>query len=364
MNESAKRLRVHLTNVTALGPSQVVRSLLPALETIGPMQVGEIFLPDHGLLSEYERVTPGPPLRYYRRFLPNVLSRALECSILSRQFDGEGPLLVLGDVPLRCRCPQVVFVQSSHISARVRPGNWRKAVQHAIARRLFRANAAHVVQVIVQTELMRSQMEASYPVLQGRVLVVAQPPPSWLLVSGVRRTGRIAGRSGALELFYPAASYANKNHRLLAEIRSSDAQSWPVARLALTITAAGHPNPAIPWIDCVGFLAPTGMVEEYARTDAVLFLSTTESYGMPLVEAMHVGLPVIAPDLPYATTLLGQEAIYFDARRPDSLRSAVQELHRRLQHGWWPDWSDRLSRAPKDWAAVARRMLEAFDRPA
>ena len=103
------------------------------------------------------------------------------------------------------------------------------------------------------------------------------------------------------------------------------------------------------------------MVDAYSRTDGVVFMSTTESYGMPLVEAMHIGLPVIAPDLPYATTLLGEQAIYFDVRRLDSLRAAVVELHRRLERGWWPDWSDRLAHAPKDWAEVARWMIEAFN---
>ena len=34
--------------------------------------------------------------------------------------------------------------------------------------------------------------------------------------------------------------------------------------------------------------------------DALLFLSTDESYGFPLIEAMFVGLPIICPDLPYA----------------------------------------------------------------
>jgi glycosyltransferase involved in cell wall biosynthesis len=360
MNKTVKRLRVHLTNVTALGPSQVVRSLLPALETSGSIRIEEMFLPDHGLLSEYERVTPGPAARRYRRFLPNVLSRALECSLLSRQFDGDDPLLILGDVPLRCNCPQVVFVQSSHIATRIRPGDWRTAIQHGVARRLFRINAARVSRVIVQTDLMRSLLETSYPSIRGRVTVIAQPPPSWLLVSGLRRTGRVdAARNGRLNLFYPAASYATKNHRFLADVRADEATDWPVERLALTIAREANPNPGLGWIDCVGFLPPTGMLEEYARTDAVVFLSTTESYGMPLVEAMHIGLPVIAPDLPYASTLLGDQAIYFDLRRHESLRAAVVELHRRLERGWWPDWSERLALAPKDWTAVARRMLDA-----
>jgi glycosyltransferase involved in cell wall biosynthesis len=100
------------------------------------------------------------------------------------------------------------------------------------------------------------------------------------------------------------------------------------------------------------------MIDAYSKIDAVLFLSKTESYGFPLVEAMFVGLPIVCPDLPYAHTLCGDQAIYFDPDQPDSLREALFRLHSFLEEGWWPDWRERMSRIPKDWQTVARRFLE------
>lgn len=352
-------LRVHLTNVTAPGPAQVVGSLLPALEACANARVEEIFLPDRGELALYSPVTPGVAARPYRRFLPTFVSRALECTLLARRFDGNTPILVLGDVPLACRARQVVFVQTAHVAGRIRSPSWRNTIKNGVARQLFRLNASRVSAFIVQTEIMKTLLEDRYPQSRGRIVVIAQPPPSWLLDAGLRRTGRLNPDAERLELFYPAADHAHKNHALLGRIRPSDAAAWPVDRLALTIPSTAHPSPSIGWIECTGFLPPRDMLRAYAGTDGVVFLSKTESYGLPLVEAMYVGLPVVAPDLPYAKTLCGDQAIYFDPDRVDSLREAVVELRRRLERGWWPDWSVRRRGIPENWSVVARQFVQA-----
>jgi hypothetical protein len=75
---------------------------------------------------------------------------------------------------------------------------------------------------------------------------------------------------------------------------------------------------------------------------------------------MSVGLPIVVPDLPYARVLCGSGAIYFTPGDLGSLRGALVDLHQRLATGWWPDWTDRLSRLPRDWAAVAETMAAAI----
>jgi len=351
------RLRVHLTNVTAPGPAQVVQSLLPALEHCPGAQVAEIYLPDRGELAGYERHASGPAPRRYRRLLPAPLSRVLECSVLARRFDGE-TLLVLGDVPLACRARQVVFVQTVHLASDVRSPDWRTAVKNSVGRWLIRRNARRVSTFIVQTDVMQALLEQTYPQTRHKIMVIPQPPPAWLLESGLQRTGRVASAGERLDLFYPAASHPHKNHELLARIRAADAADWPLRRLTLTIAPAANPNRTVEWIHCAGFLPPAEMLANYGRTDGVLFLSKAESYGMPLVEAMRVGLPVIAPDLPYARTLCGEQALYFAPDDAESLRQATVELRQRLGSGWWPDWSGRLSTIPATWAEVAGRFLQ------
>jgi hypothetical protein len=360
MSEPKCKLRVHLTNVTAIGPVQVVKSLLPALEADETAAVEDIYLPDSGELAAYTRISPGPPPLAYRRFLPRAVSRMLECTLLARRFDGDTPIVVFGDIPLHCDSPQVVFLQTAQLCEPPASPIWRRQWTHGLARLLLRLNARRVAAFVVQTDLMKDMLERTLPVARGKVMVIAQPAPSWLIESGLRRNGRRFPDADKLDLLYPADSYPHKNHALLGRIRPEESTAWPVARLTLTIDARAHPNPGIGWLDCAGLLAPANLLRRYGEADALVYLSTTESYGLPLVEAMHIGLPIVAPDLPYVRTLCGDQAIYFDVTSIESLRLALVELQRRLAMRWWPDWARRSPPLPDDWASVASAFVNVI----
>ncbi len=357
MSERQAAVRLHLTNVAGAGAIQLVKSLLPALERSAVARISEIHLPDRGELANYRALGPDVRPRRYRRRLPNAVSRALECTLLAARFDGSTPLLVLGDIPLRCRGPQTVFVQTPLLaapsSAHRLPERWKLAV----ARWLFRLNARHAGAFIVQTSVMKASLTASYPEIADRIHVLAQPVPAWLIDAGLRRRGRHVALDAPLTLVYPAATYRHKNHRLLGDIDAATAATWPVRRLTLTIAPDLSPAPALPWLSCCGFLPPQGMLDLYRDVDALLFLSLDESFGFPLLEAMFVGIPVVCPDLPYARAMCGDGAIYFDPTSTGSLQHALETLHRRLARGWWPDWSAALAKFPADWDAVAAAML-------
>ncbi|OCW24941.1 glycosyl transferase family 1 [Pseudomonas sp. S3E12] len=361
---TSNSIRLHLTNIAGLGAVQLLKSLLPALEQNKSVHVVEVYLPDKGELSSYRSADQSIKVTIYRRQIPNALSRLMECLYLGQRFSGEVPLLVMGDLPIRCTTRQTVFVQNSHL---LRPSKraWdRASLKLALLRYVFRSNLKYAQTYIVQTTLMRDALIKSYPSLQSRVQVVPQPVPAWLLNSGIRRTGRVATASELLRLVYPAAGYPHKNHKLLAAINNSDMTQWPIASLDLTLDEESNPAPDLPWLQCRGILSSQEMLDAYREMDAMLFLSTDESYGFPLVEAMFVGLPIICPDLPYARVLCGDQAIYFDVGSTDSLRIAVNELHERLAGGYWPDWGEQLKAIPKDWETVAKTMLDIAAQPA
>jgi hypothetical protein len=249
-----------------------------------------------------------------------------------------------------------VFVQTTLLAGGA--GQEREALKYRIARRLFRWNQGRVSAFIVQSEAMRLALEKSYPEIAGRVHVILQPVPRWLEAHRGCRSKRASHDGAGLRLFYPAANYPHKNHALLGRIGAAEAAAWPVESLTLTLPPAANPNRGLSWLRCVGLLDAEQVVSAYKGADALLFLSLTESYGFPLVEAMWVGIPILCPDLPYARALCGEGAIYFDPSDPSSLKSAVVRLEQRLADGWWPDWSRQLSRLPGGWSEVARRVME------
>lgn len=317
----------------------------------------QLYLSDQGAFSNYQPENRQTRLVTYRRTLPNALSRVLECTMLARQFDGNEPLLVLGDLPLRCRAPQTVLVHTPNL---LRPArrNWTVGgLKYAIARALFRFNAPYAQAFIVQTVWMRDALASSYPAIADRIHVIAQPVPAWLLAAKLQTRTVRGNQHPKLRLIYPSAWYPHKNHRLLADIAAEGAGDWPVETLQLTIPQDKNPAPALNWVKCCGFLAPDAMIEAYQTVDGMLFLSTDESYGFPLVEAMVVGLPIVCPDLPYARVLCGDGALYFDPMSADSLHTAMLDLQTRLAEGWWPDWGQQLRHIPRDWASTARQMV-------
>jgi glycosyltransferase involved in cell wall biosynthesis len=235
------------------------------------------------------------------------------------------------------------------------PGISLASAKYGVLRWLFRRNASRAGAFFVQTEAMRDALVKRYPEVKGRVHVIAQPAPDWLRASAFRDrlVEPLGGRH--LRLFYPAASYPHKNHALLA---GASRVEWPVERLVLTVPETEHPDPAASWIRCVGRLDQAAVLAEYAATDALLFLSLSESLGFPLLEAMSAGIPIVAADRPYARAVCGSEALYFDPESQSSLVSVLAELRRRLDAGWRPNWESQLSRLPASWSDVAQSMVE------
>ena len=348
-------VRLHLTNIVGLGAVRLLQSLLPSLVTQYKYRIGEVYLPASGGLSNFSLFENETVQSYYKRYLPNAISRLLECTLFGSKFDGVTPLLVFGDIPIKCKSNQTVFVQTPLLIRGSITGRQLGAIKYWIARWLFRRNMQYASKFIVQTEAMKSSLSESYPEIKELIHVVGQPAPDWLITSQLTRTKFHDNPETGLKFFYPAAAYPHKNHRILKQIDQS--APWPISELILTIPANLNPNPAIPWIRCVDKLEPDAVLEAYQTADALLFLSLSESFGFPLVEAMWIGLPIICPDLPYARTLCGEQAIYFDPKNVVSLHAAVVELNKRRDSGWWPDWKRQLAFIPKDWNTVAEAMI-------
>lgn len=354
----AQPLRVSLTNVTGLGASVLARSLVTAFEASPTLRVSKYYVPDASQFAQCGTGVAGK-LEVYHRKLPNAVSRVLECTVLAGHFDGPEPLLVMGDLPVATRARQIVFVQSAHLISDVSSNGLVDRLRYRIARSILRRNQRHVAAFVVQSEIMRTGLAETYGIDRNRIHVISQPPPAWLLESGLARRSESRKRGQRLRLFYPAAAYPHKNHDLIAGARGDP--SWPELIETLTLTIEPELCPVTEgWVDCAGQLDAAAVVEAYRQSDALVFLSKTESLGFPLIEAMWVGLPIVCPDLAYAHTLCGEQAIYFDPGDLASLKQALMVLRTRLDDGWWPDWTAQLEQVPSGWDDVAGAFSEVI----
>lgn len=104
--------------------------------------------------------------------------------------------------------------------------------------------------------------------------------------------------------------------------------------------------------------------EEYEkllnRATALISLSRAEGYGLPLVEAMALGTPVIASDIPIFREVGGDAVSYVDPGSPEAFAAAVMELS---DEALWQERSRRsVERASGfDWNESARQLLAAAE---
>jgi glycosyltransferase involved in cell wall biosynthesis len=109
----------------------------------------------------------------------------------------------------------------------------------------------------------------------------------------------------------------------------------------------------------VWFESATDAELEYAyrHAAALIFASQCEGFGLPLVEAMQYGLPVLASDIAIFREIGADYPSYFDPRDPRGLSEAI----RRLQSvSGSPDARpvDRVPRHWLSWTDSARMLLE------
>ena len=64
----------------------------------------------------------------------------------------------------------------------------------------------------------------------------------------------------------------------------------------------------------------------YRHAKALVHPSRSEGFGLPIVEAMYFGLPIIASDIPIFHELMGDEYISFDPTHIQSIADAIQSF--------------------------------------
>lgn len=77
-----------------------------------------------------------------------------------------------------------------------------------------------------------------------------------------------------------------------------------------------------------GFLGEAALADRYAAADVAVFLSEYEGFGLPALEAMARGVPVVTSTLPALGEVFGQAALLVDPRDAPGVAAAVDRVLR------------------------------------
>ncbi|WP_020411336.1 glycosyltransferase [Microbulbifer variabilis] len=162
-----------------------------------------------------------------------------------------------------------------------------------------------VSEYIVQTPTMQRDLLQWYSAAGRSRAPTVNVLPFFDTIAGANVPGEF---SHEWDFIYVADGEAHKNHRVLLEAWRLLAQEGLYPSLALTLTSRDDPlklevEAARAKVGLnifnLGKLHRERVIELYKRTRAMIFPSTSESFGLPLIEATQLGVPILAPELDY-----------------------------------------------------------------
>ena len=93
---------------------------------------------------------------------------------------------------------------------------------------------------------------------------------------------------------------------------------------------------------------------------ALVSASKDEGFGIPLVEAMQQGLPIVVSDIPIFREIAGSAGSYFDPDSPEDLAARILELAN--QKTWGQASQAGLERAKEfDWDESAKKLVNFLE---
>jgi glycosyltransferase involved in cell wall biosynthesis len=191
--------------------------------------------------------------------------------------------------------------------------------RHQLAYRkyFYERTALKAAAVITASDFARSRILSHLGLDPERVFVVHH---------GVD-TSALTPQLGEREnfLLYPARAWGHKNHaRLIAGVRILREHD-PTLRLVLTGGALASLGPLPEWVDVRGVVPAEELRWLYRHARALVFPSLYEGFGLPPLEAMAAGCPVVSSNAGSLPEICGDAAVFFNPYDPSDLARAVMD---------------------------------------
>ncbi|HEY4248068.1 MAG TPA: glycosyltransferase [Lacunisphaera sp.] len=213
------------------------------------------------------------------------------------------------------------------------------ATDIAIREKEYRESCRVAAHVICTSEFTRQDVHQRYGVPLEKMTTIWNLPPRLMgeamAPSTIRRLLKGLGIKAPF-LYYPAQPWLHKNHRTLLEAISLLDHSLPKDyKLVLTGQPfpADHPAAALMLSPAIrdrvihlGYRSPAQVAALYRTAQAMIFPSLFEGFGLPLVEAMQQGCPIVCGQHTCLPEIVGSAGLFTDVSSPDALARAILSI--------------------------------------
>ena len=238
-------------------------------------------------------------------------------------------LLVQYTLPPMSRVPGVVVVHDLSFE-RPEARDWIPRPSLLRYRASIRASAVRARRVVVPSQFTKDDVIQRYGVHEDRVMVAGNALDSALEVA-LRSTPR-STRGDQLVVLAVGTVLPRKNLEVLAcAVDTLRDEGLPVVlRLVGPLSGAGcqalgrMSDRLGAALEVTGVVDTAGLAAAYRCADVLAFPSLFEGFGIPLVEAMAAGTPVVSSDSSCLPEIGGDAVLYAAPHRPDAWVDALR----------------------------------------
>lgn len=312
--------------------------LLPLLSALPNDTCGEAILD-----ARLEGVVSLPSGMRVTRVRPSVRNRLwIERELPSKAL-AKSHLFCFHSLPPLRRCQALVsmYVHNRYVISNTDTSAFpaRIRLRIKLERMWFRWGMGHIDEFVVQTETMREILRGVVGLAASIRVLPFAPRTSFSAVEAPEDPSCVPAVSSSgpirYDFCYIATGEPHKNHQRLIDAWCLLAQAGQFPSLCLTLDTASFPE-LCGWIDDrvrrfglrvnnVGKTSLDGVHEIYRRSDALIYPSLFESFGLPLLEAREHGLQIGAGELDYVRDVIEPDAT-FDPMSVRSIARAAQRL--------------------------------------
>lgn len=214
-----------------------------------------------------------------------------------------------------------------------------------------------VDQIIAVSEATKKEIIDLLDINPERIVVIPEAPDPSLKKSSKEEVNNVLKKYGiSKDYLLVVGADARKNIPAIT-------QAYGKVRRHMTgtdLVIAGRPWDGIPeaeGVRALGHVKREDLISLYSGAKALVYTSLYEGFGLPILEAMQLGCPVVTSNISSMPEVAGEAAVLVDPANPEEIARGIESVLANRDQ-----WIEKGKKHVKkfSWEETARRTLDVY----